>query len=606
MSDNRFGIKEVADVWFYRLNEDGTKGEPVLCLDTLKVSNIEQSADSVDAKGGKGDAPLIIWDYNKEINITLEDALLSEASLEMVYGKDEDGTITISANTFPGVYYVIGRTFARDMKTGKDRLFSFVIPKAKIMSENTIAMEAEGDPTVFNMNLRALRDKDGKMVKLIMGISEESLSFQADDEDDRITKVMGVDSTALDNYKNIEFDVTIPSKYNGTYVYEIDDAAFVGDGFIFNSFEISDGIHTIGEEAFSYSNITELKIPKSVGYIRSNPCSHCPNLILLQVDSENDTYYSENSNCIIHKSAQRVIAGCKTSEIPYGTKSIDENAFDGCTSLTSIAIPNSVTSIGDSAFSSCDSLTGIVIPDSVTSIGENAFYGCTGLASITIPDSVISIGDRAFSRCSNLTELLVEEENPIYHSAGNCIIQTDSKTLKVGCNTSQIPTDGSVISIGDSAFYGCTGLISVIIPDSATSIGAATFYNCTSLTSIAIPNSVTSIGKRAFALCSKLTGIVIPDSVTSISDSVFKECTSLTSITIPNSVTSIDEQAFYDCTSLTSVTIGTNVSSIDFYAFRGCTGLTDIYLPGHAKGSIKNAPWSAPNATLHWNEEAPK
>ena len=168
---NRFGIKEVADVKFYNINATtGAKeGEAVLTLDTLKVSTIESTAETAEARGGKGNAPLIIWDYGREITVTLEDALLSMETLSMMFeGKIDatDGKVTINANTFPGVYYVEGKTFARNEIDGKDHLFTFTIPKAKIQSEVTLTMEAEGDPTVFNMTLRVLRDKNGQMMTL--------------------------------------------------------------------------------------------------------------------------------------------------------------------------------------------------------------------------------------------------------------------------------------------------------------------------------------------------------------------------------------------------------------------------------------------------------
>ena len=134
----------------------------------------------------------------------------------------------------------------------------------------------------------------------------------------------------------------------------------------------------------------------------------------------------------------------------------------------------------------------------------------------------------------------------------------------------------SVTSIGNSAFYNCSGLTSITIPNSVTSIGEATFSGCTSLTAIIIPNSVTSIGYSVFSGCTSLTSITIPNSVTSIGYSVFSGCTSLTSITIPNSVTVISHSAFYNCTSLNSVTIPSSVISIGDNPFRGCSGLTSI------------------------------
>ena len=137
----------------------------------------------------------------------------------------------------------------------------------------------------------------------------------------------------------------------------------------------------------------------------------------------------------------------------------------------------------------------------------------------------------------------------------------------------------TVTSIGDWAFYGCSGLTSVTIPNSVTSIRNSAFHECTSLTSVTIPNSVTSIGECAFACCSSLTSITIPNSVTSISYSAFGDCTSLTSITIPNSVTTLGDGVFMNCTSLTSVTIPNSVTSIDTWTFYNCRSLTSITIP---------------------------
>ena len=136
-----------------------------------------------------------------------------------------------------------------------------------------------------------------------------------------------------------------------------------------------------------------------------------------------------------------------------------------------------------------------------------------------------------------------------------------------------------VTSIGNAAFYNCTNLTSVTIPNSVTSIGSTAFRYCTSLTSVTIPSSVTSIGFGAFQYCGSLTTMTIPNSVTSIGDQVFYSCTSLTSVTIPNSVTSIGIWAFISCTSLTSVTIGNSVTSIGYQAFRDCTSLTSVTIP---------------------------
>ena len=233
---DKYGIKEVADVMFYEIDSTGAPSKPVLYLDTLKVSTIEQTAEEAIARGGKGNAPLITWDYGKDINVTLEDALFSAKSMAIMFGDStvktdttvlkktiswtattgatvpstfegpqgkkyavpsgavtydatgatvsafdvggvyfttfdmpikDVGVIEINANSFPGTYYVTGDTYARSAITGNDEFFQFIIPKAKVKSGNTITLEAEGDPSVFNLDLHVLRPNNGLMMKLV-------------------------------------------------------------------------------------------------------------------------------------------------------------------------------------------------------------------------------------------------------------------------------------------------------------------------------------------------------------------------------------------------------------------------------------------------------
>ena len=251
-------------------------------------------------------------------------------------------------------------------------------------------------------------------------------------------------------------------------------------------------------------------------------------------------------------------------------------SFSKISSFNELRFFSSLKSIEEESFFSCKSLTSITIPNSVTSIGSHAFYNCYGLNSIEIPNSVTTIGSSAFGGCTGLTSMTVESRNTTYDSRDNCnaIIETSTNTLIAGCKNSTILN--SVTSIGNYAFSSCTGLTSVTIPNSVTNIGEGALFGCTALTSIEIPNSVTNIGKGAFFECTGLTSIEIPNSVTSIGERVFYGCNNLTTITIPNSVTSIGEATFRYCTGLTSVTIPESVTNIGEGAFSDCTGLTSV------------------------------
>ena len=180
--------------------------------------------------------------------------------------------------------------------------------------------------------------------------------------------------------------------------------------------------------------------------------------------------------------------------------------------------------------------------------------------------SVTSIGDNAFYNCSSIISITIPNSvTSIGDYAFDCCLHLKSITIP-----------NSVTSIGECAFKYCTSLAGIEIPDSVTSIGEFAFDNCRNLISVTIPNSVISIGKSTFEDCTSLTSITIPESVTSIGESAFSGCKSLTSITIPESVTSIGESAFSGCKSLTSITIPDSVTSIGDSAFYSCENLIEI------------------------------
>ena len=240
--------------------------------------------------------------------------------------------------------------------------------------------------------------------------------------------------------------VEIPEKINGKSVTSIGNYAFEYCENI-TSVTIPDSVTSIGFRVFSNcTSLTSITIPNSVTSISGEAFENCTSLTAINVASENSNYVSVNG-VLYNKD--------KTTIICYPAGKKDNN----------YKIPDSVTEIDDYAFNGCISLSSVTIPNSVTSIGVYAFEYCASLKSITIPDSVPLVGPGAFSNCTNLTSVTIQN---------------------------------GVMYIGNEAFANCTSLTGITIPDSVTWIGRYSFDGCTSLTSITIPNSVTSIGKKAF------------------------------------------------------------------------------------------------------------
>ena len=348
---------------------------------------------------------------------------------------------------------------------------------------------------------------------------------------------------------------------------------------------------------------------------------------LMDIGTATDTdivipyYYNNRPVTQIGDSAFRGENHLTSIAIPATVTYIGSSAFYGCSGLTEIFIPSSVTLIQSNAFGECSSLESITLPfvganlkgyayknfgvifgansylnnkkhvpaslKNVVVTGGNiiddyAFYDCDSLVSISLPASVTSVGNHAFNGCDSLESITMEEGNAVYHAAGNCLIETATKSLIAGCKNSLIPTDGSVIDIALSAFRDCSGLTSINIPASVTSIGDSAFSDCKNLESVifAEGSQLISVGFGGFNGCSSLTSIIISASVTSIGSFAFNNCSSLISVTVPISVTCISGYAFNNCSSLSLITIPENVTSIEVHAFYGCNNLTSVIYQG--------------------------
>jgi hypothetical protein len=309
----------------------------------------------------------------------------------------------------------------------------------------------------------------------------------------------------------------------------------------------------------------------------------------------------------------------RTAEVTYGTKEYLGDIVIP-TSVTSDGVTYSVTSIGEEAFEQCR-ITSVDMSNNITSIGREAFWNCYQLTSITIPANVTSL-EGVFAGCYELTKVEIHSD---------ALVSKDYNWLSGGLlynlfgnYVQEFVIGEEVTKIGKCAFWGCTSLTSITIPNSVTTIGSGSFSGCEKLTSITIPSSVTSIEDNPFNACSGLLSIqveegntvydsrnscnaiiktadneiitgcqntIIPNSVKSIGAGAFHMCNGLTFIDIPSSVTTIKGGAFWFCKGLASISIPNSVTTIGEQAFEGCSALTSVNIP-NGLSTIENEVFS--------------
>ena len=447
-----------------------------------------------------------------------------------------------------------------------------------------------------------------------------------------------------------------------------DNAFFECNGL--TSISIPSSVTSIGNDAFqACSNLTTVTIPSSVTSIGEGAFAGCSNLVSVIVNATTpptlgdyafDGNYDDNNNAKDRKiyvptasveSYKSDWSAYRNDIIRFTTEESGSYGTDVTWKLTGIPDNYTLTISGTGAMvdysNSSDrpwtddaneikdakGIKTVVIGNGVTSIGGYAFSYCSGLTSVTIPAGVTSIGDYVFNDCSNLATITVETSNTVYNSRNGCnaIIETSSNKLIAGCKNTTIPA--SVTSIGNYAFYGCSGLTSITIPASVTSIAYSAFLGCSGLATVTVYAPSCTLGFNAFSACSNLKNIYVFSNKVDdykaawsayeskikgmvggycgttdhkedvvwrydngtltisgtgdMSSSTPNEqpwsnyANDIETIVIGNGVTRIGMSAFFGYTALTSVTFGSGsqLKSIDDYAFYGCSGLTSIEFP---------------------------
>lgn len=400
-------------------------------------------------------------------------------------------------------------------------------------------------------------------------------------------------------------EIPVSSENDFDYSYDSDNGGMVITDYLGSSLEVRIPDTVAGERVVGIDlkkcekGITELVMPDSVSSFS------------LSDKIRSELQYLNIPNGFAMGLSFKAYSKLIGLYIGTGMTEIGNDAFGEHKTIKDVYIGKSVTNIARYAFRECASLENVYIPDSVTSIEEYAFIKCESLKSVVVPGYVDKIGIYAFSWCKSLSSVVINSVNEIGSAFCNC---TSLESVKIN----------NVNKIGNSAFYMCTSLRDITIPDSVTEIDMWAFQGCASLKSITIPASVTKIGDQVFHGCESLenievdeknlyfsskdgmlfnksgrnllacpagkTRVSIPDGVTEIGSNAFcpvyvdnntsSPHGTMESVTIPESVTKIGEGAFRGCDKLTSVIIPDSVTEIGNSAFYECTSLTSVTYKG--------------------------
>ncbi len=345
---------------------------------------------------------------------------------------------------------------------------------------------------------------------------------------------------------------------------------------------VSSGVTHIGDAAFIYcTNAASVSLASSVTEIGEGAFAYCYAL--------------------------------ESITLPSGLKKIGSMAFFGCVSVTSMRVPASVTEIGEAAFSCCGAMTGFqvdsgnayysadgralfnkdktrfieycaqahttyVIPSTVKTIASNSICGWLSMTRVTIPASVTTVEEDAFVSNTKMTTLMVDSGNPYYATDGKALLNKAKTKLIEYCaeGTTTYTVPSTVTAIGDYAFSD-TRIYSVTMGDAVTTLGEGAFFNCTGLSSVELSRNIKTIGDGAFYNCTNLYGINVPYKLTAIGYASFYHCVRLTELHLPATLQTIGAAAFYNA-GLKHIWFAGSKPTIGDNAFYGVSATA--YYPG--------------------------
>ncbi len=328
---------------------------------------------------------------------------------------------------------------------------------------------------------------------------------------ENVSKIDSKVFTGCSELTKISVDENNPFYYaDGNCIIETETKALIAGC---NGSVIPEGVVSIASHAFAdCAEVTGFVVPKGVESIWYSAFSGCTNLKSITIpDTVTEIKDSAFEDCV---SLEEIV-------LPNKLELISNRLFLNCNSLSFVSIPSSVICIGNYAFANCNSLRTLIIPDGVKTLEWMTFQG-SGLTEINLPKTVESVYSDAFEECAKLMRISVDKDNPVYYSDGNCIIETETKTLIAGCNGSVIPY--GVVAIDSGAFDSRRYIKRINIPSSVTSLGNYDcFRYCTYLEEVVIPTSITKIDANSFDGCINLKTVYYTGTEEQWNSIVFEE-----------------------------------------------------------------------------------
>ena len=320
---------------------------------------------------------------------------------------------------------------------------------------------------------------------------------------------------------------------------------------------VSENITTVGPYAFrNCSNLTTIKLPAGITRIEDYAFYGCSALSEIEFPSKMEIigqYAFQNCDSLI------------AILLPDALTEIGSNAFYDCDGLSEVTLPDNLTDLGEAVFYDCDGLKKVTLPESVTVLSRNCFYSCGQLSEVVLPEKLTTIEYRAFYNCSSLGAIVLPEtvttlESNAFQNCGSlsevripaAVTQVGSSGAFSGCGKlAKVIFGYGMEKIPDYICYGMTGLTTVEYEKGSegeetrlTSIGQYAFYNCSSLSEITLPNGLINLGNYVFYNCKSLVEIMLPESVTTLGNSAFRNCDAMDYISFGSQIQSVGTNAF--------------------------------------------------------------